>query len=179
MPANTLRDLFLDELKDMYDAEQRLVKTLPKLAKAAHSADLTHAFEGHLQQTKEHVARLEEVFELIDESPKRKTCKAMVGLLEEGDELMKEEGVEGLRDAALIAAAQKVEHYEMATYGCLRTWAEQLGEEKAASLLQKTLDEEGAADRKLTSISVTLNMAAVSGDDDMGRRTTNHNRSRH
>jgi ferritin-like metal-binding protein YciE len=166
MPAKTLRDLFIDELKDVYDAEQRLIKALPKMAKAASSDELVSAFENHLRQTEEQVKRIERVFETIDESPSRKTCKAMVGLLEEGEELMKEEGPPSLRDAALIAAAQKVEHYEIATYGCLRTWAEQLDESDCVKLLQKTLDEEAETDETLSEIAQSLNAEAAEGEED-------------
>lgn len=168
MAANTLRDLFIDEMKDAYDAEHRITKALPKMIEATTSDELIAAFTAHLKQTQEHIARLERVFKLFDQAPARKTCRAMVGLLEEGEELMKESGVSGLRDAALIAAAQKVEHYEMATYGCLRTWAEVMGEEKAQMLLQKTLDEEGASDELLTKIAMTLNAEALEGEDEEG-----------
>ena len=163
MANHTLRELFDDQLKDVYDAEQRLTKALPKLARAASSGVLRSAFEDHLRQTEEHVNRIERVLESMDESPKRKTCKAIVGLLEEGEELMSHD-VEGVRDAALIAAAQKVEHYEMATYGCLRTWADLLGEDEASQLLQSTLDEEGATDHRLTEIAQSLNIAAMEGE---------------
>lgn len=165
MAAKTLRDLFIDELKDTYDAEHRITKALPKLIKAASSEALVAGFEGHLKQTLEHIVRLEKVFELFDVTPARKTCKAMVGLLAEGEELMEEFGVPGLRDAALIAAAQKVEHYEMATYGCLRTWAQVMGEDKARHLLQQTLDEEGTTDHKLTELAVKLNTDALSSEE--------------
>jgi len=172
MPAKNLRDLFIDELKDMYDAEMRLTQTLPKMAKAANSKELTRAIENHLEQTEEHVRRIERVMESIDETPERKTCKAMVGLLQEGDELMKEDGSPSLKDAALICAAQKVEHYEIATYGCLRTWAQQLDEDEAVKLLQRTLDEEAQADETLSEIAQTLNAEAAEGDEneESGRR---------
>lgn len=166
MAADTLRDLFIEELQDTYDAEHRITKALPKMIEAATSDDLVSAFMTHLKQTQEHIARLERVFKLLDLTPVRKTCKAMTGLLQEGEDLMKEHGVAGLRDAALIAAAQKVEHYEMATYGCLRTWAGVMGEEKVQLLLQKTLDEEGSSDQKLTRIAMTLNAEALAGEDE-------------
>jgi len=163
MPVTTLRELLVDQLRDIYDAEQRITKALPKLAKAAQAEELRSAFEEHLEQTEEHVNRLDQVFETIGETAKRKTCKAIVGLIEEGDELAKE--AEGAAvDAALIAAAQKVEHYEMASYGCLRTWAELLGEEEAASILQVTLDEEGETDKKLNDIAQSLNVEAAEGE---------------
>ena len=165
---DSLRDLFLEELKDIYDAEQRITKALPKMAQAAGSEELVSAFEDHLGETEEHVRRLEEIFEAVDESPSKKTCKAMVGLLEEGQDIIGDDDLPAeVKDAALIAAAQKVEHYEMATYGCLRTWAELLGEDEVVRLLQTTLDEEGAADKKLTEIAQSLNLEAASeGEED-------------
>jgi len=183
--ADSLRDLFHEELKDIYDAEQRLTKALPKMAKSADSEELVSAFEEHLSETEEHVRRLEEVFDSIEESPAKKTCKAMVGLLEEGQELMNEDtDSPALKDAMLIAAAQKVEHYEIATYGCLRTWAELLGEDEAVRLLQITLDEEGATDKKLTEIAQSLNVEVAEGDEEeepaivtQGRRGGNGGRS--
>lgn len=146
-----LRETFLEELKDLYDAEKQLLKALPKMAKAAQNEELKAAFEQHLEETETHVERLEKVFEAFDEAPKSKKCKAMQGLVEESQDLIKEE--EG--DAALICAAQKVEHYEIASYGSLRAWAELLEEEDALDLLQETLDEEKATDEKLTEIAET------------------------
>jgi len=184
--ADSLRELFHEELKDIYDAEQRITKALPKMAKVADSEELVSAFEEHLSETEEHIRRLEEVFDSIEESPAKKTCKAMVGLLEEGQELMDEDtDSPALKDAALIAAAQKVEHYEIATYGCLRTWAELLGEDEAVRLLQITLDEEGATDKKLTEIAQSLNVEAIEQSDEeeepavvtQGRRAGNGGRS--
>lgn len=166
MASKTLRDLFISELKDAYDAEHRMTKALPKLIKAASSEALIAEFEAHLEQTEEHIERLDHVFGMFDISPARKTCKAMLGLLAEGEELMHEHGVEGMRDAALIAAAQKIEHYEMATYGCLRTWAQVMGEKQAQELLQQTLDEEGATDERLTALALTLNAEALEEGDD-------------
>jgi len=133
------------------------------MAKAASSEELRTAFEDHLKQTEEHVSRIEQVLEAIDEPARRKPCKAIVGLLEEGEELMNEDD-ESVRDAALIAAAQKVEHYEMATYGCLRTWADLLGEDEASHLLQTTLNEEGATDHRLSEIAESLNLEAMEND---------------
>jgi len=141
-----LREVFLDELADVYDAEKQLVKALPKMAKAAEHEDLRTAFESHLEQTEQHVNRLEQVFEQFGEKPRGKKCKAMQGLVEEGQELIKEK--EG--DAALICAAQKVEHYEIAAYGSLQAWARLMQEEEAAELLGETLEEEKAANAKLT-----------------------------
>ncbi len=166
MPQKSVKDLLVDGLKDIYDAEQRLTKALPKLAKTASSEELSRAFEDHLKATEEHVARLEQVFGFLGETPRRKTCKAMVGLLEEGKEIMEEEALENIKDLGLIAAAQKVEHYEMATYGCLRTWAELIDEPKSAKLFQKTLEEEFAADDKLTAIAKRITPESLDDEDD-------------
>jgi len=162
----TLRDLFIDQVKDIYDAEHRITKALPKMVQAADSEELVSAFEDHLKETEEHIRRLEEVFEAMDESPARKTCKAMVGLLEEGQDVIDDIESADVKDAALIAAAQKVEHYEMATYGCLRTWADLLDEDESVRLLQTTLDEEGSADQKLTEIAQSLNVEAAEETDE-------------
>jgi ferritin-like metal-binding protein YciE len=162
MKLESLHDLFVDELKDLYNAEHQLLKALPKMAKAASSSQLAKAFTEHLEETKGQVDRLEKVFKEFDASPKGKTCKAMEGLLKEGKEVMDEDADPSVMDAALIAAAQRVEHYEMAGYGCVRTFARLLGFEKAARLLQATLDEEGAADHKLTKLAETvINAKAV------------------
>lgn len=150
---NTLDELFLDQLQDIYDAEHRLTEALPKMAGAAKSSQLKAAFESHLKETEQQVKRLEQVFELIGEKPERKTCAAMKGLISEGSEAINATGDEDVCDAALICAAQRVEHYEIAGYGCLRTLADRLGHAQVAKLLQQTLDEEGAADKKLTSIA--------------------------
>jgi ferritin-like metal-binding protein YciE len=155
--------LYLDELRDLYDAENRLVKALPKLAKEAESQELGAGIEEHLEQTKGHVDRLREIFEAMDEKPGGKRCAAMVGLIQEGDEMMDEDFEPGVKDAALISAAQRVEHYEIAAYGCVRTWAGLLGEKEAENLLQQTLDEEKETDRKLTALSQEINVVAVSG----------------
>jgi ferritin-like metal-binding protein YciE len=161
MPLKSLQDLFEDELKDVYSAEKQLLKALPKMAKAATSDELRSGFDEHLEQTKGHVERIERVFELIDKPARAKKCKAMEGLIEEGSELMEEKAEPEVKDAALIAAAQKVEHYEIATYGTLVTWARQLGFEEAANLLQETLDEEKDTDMKLTQMAETeINAAA-------------------
>jgi len=170
MSATTLKDLFIDELKDMYDAEQRITKAFPKMVEAADSEQLSSAVQGHLEQTEERVARLEEIFDMFDEPPTRKSCRAMIGLLEESEELMKEDGSPGIRDAALIAAVQKVEHYEMATYGCLRAWAERLGQDHASQILQQTLDEIGTSTELLSEIAGTIveaDGAAASTQDDV------------
>jgi ferritin-like metal-binding protein YciE len=153
MKLESLEDLFVDELKDLYNAENQLVKALPKMAKAASSDELRSAFQEHLEQTKEHVNRLEKVFKELNCSPKGKKCRAMEGLIEEGSERLDGESDGAVKDAALIAAAQRVEHYEIAGYGCVRTYAHQLGDHTNEKLLQQTLEEEGAADKKLTHLA--------------------------
>jgi ferritin-like metal-binding protein YciE len=153
MKLDTLKQLYIEELRDLYSAENQLLKALPKMAKGASSEELKLAFENHLDQTKVHVERLEEIFERLDETPKGKTCQAMKGLVEEGSEILEEEGEESVLDAGIIAAAQKVEHYEIASYGTVRTFAQLLGEDEAAELLQETLDEEGEADKLLTQLA--------------------------
>ena len=156
MKLKTLHDLYVDELEDLYNAENQLLKALPKMAKAASDTQLAQAFTDHLEETAGHVDRLEKIFKKLDASPKGKKCKAMEGLLEEGKDLMAEDAAPSVMDAALIAAAQRVEHYEMAGYGCVRTYARLLGYEEAADLLQETLDEEGTADKKLTDLAETI-----------------------
>jgi ferritin-like metal-binding protein YciE len=146
---STLRETFLEELGDIYDAEKQLLKALPKMAQSAEHEDLRHAFEEHLEQTEAQVERLEQVFEVIGEEIKSKGCKAMEGIIKEGEELIKKH--QG--DAALICAAQKAEHYEIATYGSLHSWARILGEQDAADLLEETLDEERDTDEQLTDIA--------------------------
>jgi ferritin-like metal-binding protein YciE len=158
----TLKDLFIEELRDLYSAEKQIVKALPKMKKAAHADELKAAFEEHLEQTKGHVARLEQIFETLGEKPTGKTCKAMEGLVEEGSEMIHEKAEPAVKDAGLIAAAQRVEHYEMAGYGSARTFAEHLKMNDAAKLLQETLDEEEATDEKLTTLAETnINLQAV------------------
>lgn len=151
-PGDELRQLFVEQLADLYSAEQQLIRALPKMAKAAESDDLRNVFESHLEETEMHVTRLEEVANALDESIKRKSCAAMKGLIEEAQALLKEQKGSSALDAALIAAAQKVEHYEIASYGTLCAWAEQLGEDDAAETLSKTLEEEKSADEKLTKV---------------------------
>lgn len=164
---NDLNDLLLEQLKDLYNAEGQLTKALPKMAKAATNPELKKAFQTHLEQTKEHVSRLEQVFEAIGEKAKGKTCHAMKGLLEEGQEVLDEDAEDAVKDAALIAAAQRVEHYEIAGYGTVRTYAESLGHDEAAKLLQMTLDEEGETDKLLTEIAVTcVNQLAEQGGEE-------------
>ena len=153
MKLDTLKTLYVDELRDLYNAENQLLKALPKMAKAASSEELKDAFEKHLEQTKTHVERLEEVFEDIGEKPKGKTCKAMKGLIEEGSEILQEDGEESVIDAGIIVAAQKVEHYEIAGYGSVRTFAQLLGKDQSAELLQTTLDEESEANELLNNLA--------------------------
>jgi len=164
----TFEDLFLDELKDLYNAEQQLTRALPRLAKAASTPQLKQAFQQHLEVTKRQVARLEQVFDEIGAPAKGKTCQAMKGLIEEGQELVKEGMESEVLDAGLIGAAQRVEHYEIAAYGTARTMAETLGHQKAVKLLEQTLKEEKAADEKLTQIAerVVNARAAQAGSEE-------------
>jgi len=161
MKIKNLEDLFRLELHDIYDAEQRLLKALPKMAAAATSPDLARAFEEHVIQTKGQADRLERIFQQLDEKTKRHTCDAMKGLVAEAEEIIEASGDESSRDAGLIAAAQKVEHYEIASYGTLVTWAQQLGHHEVAGLLRETLNEEKTTDEKLTQLAEnSLNVAA-------------------
>jgi ferritin-like metal-binding protein YciE len=159
--VNTLQELLIEEIKDIYDAEKQLVKALPKMAKAASNAELKQGFLNHLEETKNHVTRLETVFERLSTPAKGKTCKAMKGLVEEGSEAIDLDAPDSIRDACLIGAAQRVEHYEMAAYGMTRALAETLGETEVVDLLQQTLDEEGATDKKLTTVAATVNEEAA------------------
>ena len=151
--AGTLHDAFVDELRDTYDAEKQLIKALPKLAKAATSDELRSAFETHLEETRGHVERLEQVFESLEEKVRGKHCEGIAGIIEEGKSVMEEDFDEAAMDACLIAAGQRAEHYEMAAYGTLVAWARAMGHTEAAGLLQETLDEEKAADEKLTTLA--------------------------
>jgi ferritin-like metal-binding protein YciE len=179
MKENSLMKLYVDELKDLYNAENQLVKALPKMAKAANSEELRAGFEEHLEQTKGHVARLEQIFEVLDESPKGKKCKGMEGLVAEGGEMMEEDLEPEALDAGLISAAQRVEHYEIAGYGCVKTYATILGEKDAAALLAKTLQEEKDTDEKLTQLAEQINLeAAESGDEDEDETASDGNGSR-
>jgi ferritin-like metal-binding protein YciE len=153
---NELHKLFLDELADIYNAEQQLTKALPKLAKAAESDELREALEEHLEETEEHISRLEQVAESLNETLKRKTCKAMQGLIAEGDDIVKEQKNSSALDAGIIAACQKVEHYEIASYGTLAAWAEQMGHDEALKLLRQTEEEEATADEKLTEVAENI-----------------------
>ncbi|MEX0746084.1 MAG: ferritin-like domain-containing protein [Phycisphaeraceae bacterium] len=150
---NSLEDLLIHELKDVYDAETRLVPALEKMAEAAVSGPLKEGFEEHRLQTEGHISRLEQVFRMFNQEPERKTCPAIKGLIAEGDDMISAKGDENVRDAALIAAAQRVEHYEIAAYGTMRTLARQLGRTDVADILQQTLDEEGQTDEKLTQLA--------------------------
>jgi ferritin-like metal-binding protein YciE len=153
MKLDRLQKLFLGELRDLYHAEGQLLEALPKMAEGATSEELKNAFETHLKETEEHVERLEEVFELLGETPRGKVCKAMKGLIEEGSEILEEDGEDSVLDAGIIVAAQKVEHYEMAAYGSVRTFAELLGHTEAVELLQATLNEETAANDLLNNLA--------------------------
>jgi ferritin-like metal-binding protein YciE len=165
MKLRSLQDLYVEELKDLYSAESQLLTALPKMAKAASAPELSKAFKDHLKETEGQVKRLETIFEKLATSPKGKKCKAMEGLVEEGKETISEDADPSVKDAGLIAAAQRVEHYEMAGYGCVRTFARLLGHDDAADLLQETLDEEGAADKKLTKLAETvINVEAAAAD---------------
>jgi ferritin-like metal-binding protein YciE len=163
LKLNSLRDLLIEELRDLYSAEKQLVGALPKMAEAASSTELKSAFEHHLEETQGHVSRLESILKNIDEESSGETCEAMKGLIKEGETLVKAEGDPDVRDAGLIGAAQRVEHYEMAGYGTARSLANRLGENQMAEILQQTLDEEGQANKKLTSIAESaVNIAASS-----------------
>lgn len=161
MKLENLQKLYVEQLKDLYSAENQLVKALPEMADAAHSSDLKKAFQDHLDETKTHVERIETIFEDLEYSPRGPKCKAMEGLIEEGETLMKEEGDPEVIDAGLIAAAQRVEHYEIAGYGTVHRYATLLGHDEAATLLQKTLDEEYDADTKLNDVASDINVEAM------------------
>ena len=156
MKLDTLEKLYTNELRDLYNAETQLLKALPKMEKAASSEELKNAFEKHLEQTKTHVERLEQVFEELEEKPKGKTCRAMKGLIQEGSEILREDGEESVLDAGIIVAAQKVEHYEIAGYGSVRTFAHLLGKDKSAQLLQTTLDEESETNEILNKLAESV-----------------------
>jgi ferritin-like metal-binding protein YciE len=160
MPKNSLRELYIDELKDLYSAETQLVKALPKMAKAASNDQLRQAFEEHLRQTSEHVSRLEQIFEALEEKPTGKKCVGMEGLVKEGSEVMKEDYTGEVKDAAIVGAAQRVEHYEMAGYGTVKAFAELLGETEHVSLLEETLNEEKETDEMLTQLAEEINASA-------------------
>jgi ferritin-like metal-binding protein YciE len=168
MEINRLKHLYVEELKDLYSAENQLVKALPKMAKASTSEGLRAGFEAHLEQTKEHVTRLEKIFKALGESPTGKKCHGMEGLIEEGGELIAEDPAPEELDAGLISAAQHVEHYEIAGYGCVSTYAKLLGEDQAASLLRETLEEEKETDKKLTQLAGNINLKAANSEETTG-----------
>jgi ferritin-like metal-binding protein YciE len=163
---NTLHDVYIEQLRDLYSAETQLIKALPKMAKAAQDETLKKGFEDHLAQTKGHAQRLEEIFEALDEKPTGKKCKAMAGLVEEGSEAIGEDATPEAKDAMLIAAAQRVEHYEIAGYGTVKTYAKLLGYEEAAETLQETLSEEVETDEKLTEAAESINAEAQHGGEE-------------
>ncbi|HET9465848.1 MAG TPA: ferritin-like domain-containing protein [Gemmatimonadales bacterium] len=167
MSLDSLEKLFLDELRDIYNAEKQITRALPRMAKAAESPELQQAFTKHLKETEGQIQRLEQVFKELGQAVRGKKCKGMEGLIEEGKEKLEEEGEPQVLDAALIASAQKVEHYEIAAYGCLRTYAELLGYTQAAQLLQQTLQEEEATDKKLTELGESgINEAAATAGEE-------------
>jgi ferritin-like metal-binding protein YciE len=166
MKLESLKDLYLEQLKDLYSAETQLVEALPKMAEAATAADLKKGFTDHLRQTKEHAKRLETIFKDLDESPEGTKCKGMEGLIKEGSEMAKMRGEDAARDAGLIAAAQRVEHYEIAAYGTVRTYAELLGHDEHVTLLEKTLNEEEDTDERLTQLAEShINEEALVGSE--------------
>jgi len=173
MELQSLRDLYIDELKDLYSAEKQLVKALPKMAKNATNPDLKKAFTDHLEQTEEHVSRLEQIFESLEASPRGKKCVGMEGLIEEAKEMLEEDAEEDVLDAGLISKAQHVEHYEMAGYGTVRRFAQILGEAEHVELLEQTLNEEKEADQLLTQLAdSSINVDAAAGEDDSDEETT-------
>jgi ferritin-like metal-binding protein YciE len=182
MNDTSLQDLFVEELRDIYHAERQLVRALPKMAKAASSPELREALESHLAETEEHVARLEQAFGMLDETAKTKTCAGMLGIVEEGSDLIKQNGKGSALDAGIIAGAQRAEHYEIAAYGSVMSWAKALGHSNVAELLSSTLEEEKAADAKLSELAEAgINEAAASGangdmEEEAGRRARNGGR---
>jgi len=166
MTLDTLKDLYIAQLKDMYSAEKQIIEALPKMAEAATNPQLKKAFTAHLAETEVHLERLSGIFHELGENPGNHVCKAMKGLIDEGNEMAKEDGDPDVIDAGLIASAQRVEHYEMAGYGCVRTYAQMLGEDAALEILQTTLNEEGAVDKKLTELAMSVvNVRANEGVD--------------
>jgi ferritin-like metal-binding protein YciE len=167
MAAQTLREALVEEIRDLYNAEKQLTKALPKLAKAATSAELREAFESHLGETETHITRLERVFELLDEKPRGKHCAGIAGIIEEGSDTMQEDMEDSVMDACLIAGAQRAEHYEISAYGTVIAWAESLELTEVAELLNETLAEEKAADEKLTALAESsINEAAAAGQSE-------------
>jgi ferritin-like metal-binding protein YciE len=179
MEMESLKELYVEELKDLWSAETQITKALPKMMKAATNPKLKKAFNTHLKQTERHVKRLERIFKELDESPRGKKCVGMEGLIKEGQELIKEKPDADVLDAGLIAAAQHVEHYEIAGYGCVRTWARQMGEDRQAELLQETLDEEEQTDRLLTELAESeINVEAEEGDEEEESRPATRSRGK-
>ena len=166
MEINSLRELYVDHLRDLYDAENQLLKALPKMAKGVSSEELRQAIDEHLDETRGQVERLEEIFEQLGEKAKGKKCKGMQGLIEEGQESLDEDMEEDTKDAAVIAAAQRVEHYEISGYGTARTYANLLGENEASELLEQTLNEEKETDQKLTQLAEQINVEAAEGEEE-------------
>ena len=166
MANGSLRELYIDELRDLYNAETQLTKALPKMAKASSNTELRQAFEEHLRQTSEHVSRLEQIFEMLEEKPTGKKCLGMEGLVKEGAETMREEYEDAVMDAGIIGAAQRVEHYEIAAYGTAREFAQLLGEDQHVSLLEETLEEEKQTDQKLTQLAEEINPQAQEGGEE-------------
>lgn len=165
MQKDSLRELYVNELKDLYNAETQLVKALPKMAKASSNAELRQGFEEHLRQTSEHVSRLEQIFEMLGEKATGKKCLGMEGLVKEGAETLSEDYEGAVKDAAIIGAAQRVEHYEIAGYGTARAFAELLSENEHVSLLEQTLEEEKETDEKLTQLAEQINSQAAEGQE--------------
>jgi len=161
MKFESLHPLYIHELRDLYDAENRIIKALPKMIDAANASALKTALTKHLEETRRHVTRLEQVFSLHNEEPKSETCKGLEGILDEGKDILSHDENPTVRDAGIIAGCQKVEHYEIAAYGTLRTWAQQMGHTQAAQVLDQTLEEEKQADSKLSQIAQSLNIQAV------------------
>jgi ferritin-like metal-binding protein YciE len=179
MEMESLKELYVDELKDLWSAETQITKALPKMIKAATSPKLKKAFNTHLKQTERQIKRLERIFKELDESPRGKKCVGMEGLVKEAQELIKEKPEPEVLDAGLIAAAQHVEHYEMAGYGCVRTWARQLGEDSHADLLQETLDEEELTDKLLTDLAMSeINIEAEEPEEEEDEKPTSRSRAK-
>lgn len=176
MKINSLHDLYIDELRDLYDAENQLIKALPKMAEDSNSEELREGFEEHLEQTRNHAQRLEQIFESLGEKPKGKKCKGMEGVIKEGSEVLSEDMEENTKDAAIIGAAQRVEHYEIAGYGTARTHADLLGREEDVRLLEETLEEEKETDQKLTSLAENINVEAEQGAQDEEMEQTSRSR---
>ena len=174
MALESLNDLFVEQLRDLYDAENQLIKALPKMAEGANSDVLRQGFEEHLEQTKEHAQRIETIFEQLGQKAKAKKCKGMEGLIKQGSQALEEDMSEDVKDAAIIAAAQRVEHYEIAAYGTVRTFANLLGETEAATLLEQTLEEEKETDERLIQLAEGINVAAeeASGSKSKSSKTT-------